>query len=63
MLTKEKIIETIQSMPENSFEDIDILFERLIILEKIEKGITDIEAGRTITLEELNKKMESWFTK
>lgn len=63
MLTKEKILETIQAMPENSFDDIDVLFERLIILEKIEKGIADIKAGRTITLEELKEKMDSWFVK
>ena len=63
MLTKEKIIETIQAMPENSFEDIDVLIERLIILERLEKGMADIEAGRTITHEELKKKMETWFSK
>ena len=63
MLTKEKIIEIIQAMPENSFEDIDVLFERLIILEKIERGQADIEAGRTITHEELKKKMETWFNR
>jgi predicted transcriptional regulator len=63
MLTKDKIIETIQAMPEKKFEDIDVLFERLIILEKIERGVADIEAGRTITHEELKKKMETWFNK
>jgi predicted transcriptional regulator len=40
-----------------------VLFERLIILEKIERGMADIEAGRTIMHEELKKKMETWFNR
>jgi hypothetical protein len=38
MLTKEQIIESIKNMPEEKFEDIDVLLER-IMLDKIFYGI------------------------
>ena len=34
MLTKELIVETILKMEEDKFEDIDVLLERLVILDK-----------------------------
>ncbi|MBA4139666.1 MAG: hypothetical protein H0X70_04030 [Segetibacter sp.] len=60
MLTKEQVIESIKNMPEDKFEDIDILMERLIILEKIYIGIDQLDRGEGITLEELEKEMETW---
>ena len=39
MLTKEKLLASIKAMPEDEFEDIDVLFERIVILEKIEKEL------------------------
>ena len=38
MITKEKIIESIKAMPEEKFDDIDVLLERIVLLEKIEMG-------------------------
>ncbi|MEO8821263.1 MAG: hypothetical protein ABI267_05995 [Ginsengibacter sp.] len=63
MITKEKIIESIKAMPEEKFENIDILLERIILLEKIESGLKDIECGNTHTNEEMNQIIESWFKK
>jgi hypothetical protein len=60
MLTKEQVIESIKNMPEDKFEDIDILIERLIMLEKIYIGIEQLDRGEGITLEELEKEMETW---
>ena len=42
MLTKEKLLAFIKAMPEDEFEDIDVLLERIVILEKVEKGENDI---------------------
>lgn len=39
MLTKELILEAIKNMPEEKFEDIDVLLERLVMLDKIQTGI------------------------
>lgn len=61
MLTKELILETIKNMPEEKFEDIDVLFERIVILEKIEKGEKDIEEGKTYSTEKARQKLEKWL--
>ncbi len=63
MISKEKIIEAIKAMPEDRFEDIDILLERLVILEKVEKGMKDIEDGNVLSHEEMKNKIDSWFKK
>ena len=61
MLTKEKLIETIKAMPEDEFQDIDVLLERIIMLEKLEKGERDIEEGRTYTTEQAKQKLSKWL--
>ena len=63
MITKEKIIESIKAMPEEKFEDIDVLLERIVLLEKIETGLKDVENGNTHTNEDMNQIIESWFKK
>ncbi len=63
MLTKNKILESIKAMPEDGFEDIDVLFERILILDKIERGIRDVENGNVISNEEMKTIIDSWFKK
>jgi predicted transcriptional regulator len=63
MITKEKLIESIKSMPEDSFEDMDTLLDRIILLDKIENGITDIKEGNVISNEEMKSVIDSWFKK
>ncbi len=63
MLTKEKIIESIKAMPEDKFNNIDVLLERIVLLEKIESGLTDLENGDMHTNEEMNQIIDSWFKK
>ncbi|MEJ7683978.1 MAG: hypothetical protein WKG06_40225 [Segetibacter sp.] len=46
MLTKEKLLEFIKAMPEENFEDIDIVLEHIVMLEKIEKAEKDILDGK-----------------
>jgi len=52
MLTKKKIIESIKAMPENSFEDIDVLLERIVLLEKIEEAENENKVGTLKRLRE-----------
>ncbi len=60
MLTKEQVIESIKNMPEERFDDIDILLERFIMLEKIYIGVHQADNGEVISLEELEKEMKTW---
>ncbi len=61
MLTKKKIIESIKAMPEDDFEDIDVLLERIVVLDKIERGLKDVENGNVILNEEMKTIIDSWF--
>ncbi len=62
MLTKDLILETIKNMPEEQFEDIDVLLERLVMLDKIQTGIEQADRGELISLEKLEKQMKDWDT-
>lgn len=50
-------------MPGNQFENIDVVIEQLIILEKIERGMQDIKNGDVIAHEDLEKEVDAWFKK
>lgn len=61
MLTKEKLLASIKAMPEEEFEDIDVLLERIVILEKVEKGEKDILEGKIYSTREARQKLEKWL--
>ncbi len=55
MLTKEKIKNTVDMLPEQfTLED---LIEELIVIHKIEEGSKDIEEGRFFTADEVKHKL------
>ncbi len=59
MITKEKLIETIQHLPTNfSMEEV---YESLLLLEKIEKGLQDSTEGKVIAEIELDSHLPSWL--
>lgn len=59
MLTKEKIIDSINLLPDEfSLEDV---IERVVLIEKIERGIQESENGKLIPDDELNKHLPSWL--
>jgi hypothetical protein len=60
-ITKKLIIDTINAMPEDEFEDIDVLLERMVMLEKIEKAEKNIGENKTYTTEEAKHYLSSWF--
>lgn len=62
MLTKEKILDAIKAMPEEKFDEIELLLERLVILDKVEQGEEDIKAGRVHSNEKMKEIIKSWFT-
>lgn len=59
MLTKEKIKKVIDSLPEKITAD--ELINRIILLDKIEKGLDDVEKGNVYTTEEVEKKLNKWL--
>jgi predicted transcriptional regulator len=59
MLTKEKIQKQLDEMPEEF--SLDELIDRLILIDKIEAGISDSLAGNTISHEETKKEIDLWF--
>ena len=60
MLVKATVLDTIQQMPnEFSLED---LMEKLILIEKIEKGLEQVKAGQTFSHEEAKKKLAKWLS-
>ena len=58
MLIKEKVLEALQSLP-GEFS-LDELVERLILLEKVEIALKQVEEGKTLSQEEAKEKMRKW---
>ncbi len=59
MTIKQKVMRAVRGLPENaSFED---AMERLLFLAKIEKGLRQADAGKTIAHEKVKQKMKGWL--
>jgi len=58
MITKEKAIEAIKSLPEEF--SIEELMDRLILLNKIETGIRQAERGETYTSDQAKRMVTEW---
>jgi predicted transcriptional regulator len=59
MLTKEKIKKSIDTLPDNL--TIDQVIDRMIMLDKIEQGIKDVEDGNVYSTEEVKEKLNKWL--
>ena len=57
-MKREKAIETINEFPQE-FE-LEELFERLLFVDKVEKGLEQIEDGKTVSHEEVKAKIQQW---
>lgn len=55
---KDAVLAIIQDMPDDSSYD-DIVRE-LVFNRMVERGLADVEAGRTISDEEMEQSIESW---
>ena len=56
MLSKAKVLESIKEMPDQI--SLDDLVERLIFLQKIEKGMSQAAAGKVIPHDEVVRKLK-----
>jgi len=59
MLTKEKIIKSFDTLPDNL--TIDQVIDRLIMLDKVEQGLKDVEDGIVYTTDEVKVKLNKWL--
>ena len=59
MLTKEKIKKTIDSLPDNL--TLDEVIDKIILLDKVEKGLKDVEEGKVFTTSEVKEKLNKWL--
>jgi hypothetical protein len=57
-MNKEKLIATINEMPQDF--DMEVLMEKLIFIEKVEKGLEQLDAGNTITHEQVKQRVKEW---
>jgi predicted transcriptional regulator len=55
---KQKVLEIIQGLPESS--SYDELLQELFMNRMTERGLADVEAGRTISDEGMAKTIDSW---
>ena len=59
MLTKEQMVKAIQELPEDA--SVDEAVDRLYLLEKIERGIAQADAGQTVSHEEALRRLSRWL--
>ena len=61
MLSKEKLIEAIQELPDQfSVED---LFERIIFINKVEAGLEQSKNNQVVTTTEARERLKKWLLK
>ena len=59
MLSKSNVLKTITNFPEHF--SVDELIDKMILLDKIEKGIQDAEKGNVVSDEDLDIEIEKWL--
>lgn len=57
---KDEVRQLLDKLPDDaSFEDIQY---HIYVREKVQKGLADVEAARTLTQEEAERRMSKWLT-
>ena len=59
MLIKTKVLKAIKQLPDEF--SIDEMVDKMILLEKIERGLTQSEKGEVISDEDLELEIAKWF--
>jgi predicted transcriptional regulator len=58
-MTKEKVLSVLNKFPQEF--TLDELLERLIVIEKIDEGLQDVENGKLISHKDLKKEVKKWL--
>ena len=59
MLTKEKVKKTIDRLPD-SFT-VDQVVEELVVLDKIEQGLKEVEEGKVYSTQQVKDQLKKWL--
>jgi predicted transcriptional regulator len=59
MLSKDKVLDSLKGLPDKF--SIDELFERMILLSKIETGLEQAQSGKSNTTDEAKDKLKKWL--
>jgi hypothetical protein len=59
MLTKEKVIKTVSNLPDNF--SLDELIDKLIFIEKVQKGLENSLSDKVYSKEEAKIKLSKWL--
>ena len=59
MLTKEKVKQTIDRLSD-SFT-VDQVIEELVVLDKIEKGLKEVEEGKVYSTQQVKDQLKKWL--
>ncbi len=59
MLTKQQVLDAIEQIPD-TFNTTE-LFDRILLLKKIEEGREQVKAGKTYSTEEAKQKLGKWL--
>ena len=57
-MKREKAIETVKELP-NEF-DLEELMEKLVFVEKVEKGLKQLDEGKTVSHEKVKEITKKW---
>jgi hypothetical protein len=57
-MKREKVLETVKELPVEF--DLDVLIERLVLAEKVEKGLQQLEEGKTVPHREIREMIKKW---
>ncbi len=57
-MKKNKVLETVQLMPEDF--NLDELIEKLVFIEKVEQGIKQGEEGKVVSHEQVKEMVKKW---
>ena len=58
MISKERLYKQIESLPENL--EVEVLIEKLLLIDKIDIRIIESDNNETITEDQLDKEIQSW---
>jgi predicted transcriptional regulator len=57
-MKKERLLSIISDLPQ-SF-DLEVLMEKLLFIEKVEKGLEQLNSGNTLTHQQVKQRVREW---
>jgi predicted transcriptional regulator len=60
LLTKRALLKSVKELPDQF--TIDELMERLIVIQKVERGLKEMAEGKGVSTEEARKRLARWLT-